>query len=51
MSEQICKLCGVKRETSWPGAGFCDKCGFICSVCAGNRDKQCPRCEKNTLRK
>jgi len=51
MSKQKCKKCDKERETSWPGAGICDNCGFICSVCAKGRDKQCPICEKKTFRK
>lgn len=51
MSKMKCKKCGETRESSWPGAGMCDKCGFICSECAGGRSKQCPICEKKTLNK
>ncbi len=51
MSKQTCRLCGETKETSWPGAGFCDNCGFICSTCAKNRERQCPKCEKKTLKK
>lgn len=51
MSKRVCVLCHNERETSWPGAGFCSKCGFICSECAKDRDQQCPRCERLTLKK
>jgi hypothetical protein len=50
MSKQKCQLCGKERETSWPGAAWCQNCGFICSECAKGRDRQCPRCEKRDLR-
>lgn len=51
MATKTCALCGKQKDTNWAGAGFCTKCGFICSNCAKGHRDQCPKCGKYKLKK